>query len=174
MPQVVVVQWREQNIRNCVMHVLNRLRLYVHTCIIPDSSRAGIIVWTPIQYVTLLFWKGRGAASLRDRNRADITVVMCEQKPHPGIWFWYRSKIYPVQYEHLSDMWLSALEIGAAQYSLRLRNRADITVLMCEQKPYLVWFSYQSKTYPIYCEHNLTGADPHQFPLFYGNRLDFS
>ena len=33
--------------------------------------------------------------------------------------------------------------------SLRYRNRAEITVFMCEQKPYPVWFSRQRKSYPI-------------------------
>ena len=37
----------------------------------------------PIQYVTLHFRDPRGAASLRYRNRAKVTVVMCEQKPYP-------------------------------------------------------------------------------------------
>ena len=36
--------------------------------------------------------------------RAEITVLMCEQKPYP-VWFSRRRKSYPiVEYEHLSDM----------------------------------------------------------------------
>ena len=35
----------------------------------------------PIRYVTLHFRERRGAASLRRRNRAATTVLMCEQKP---------------------------------------------------------------------------------------------
>ena len=35
----------------------------------------------PIRYVTLHFRDRRGAATLRYRNRAKITVLMCEQKP---------------------------------------------------------------------------------------------
>ena len=42
---------------------------------------------------------------------------------------------------------------GAA--SLRYRNRAEITVLMCKHKPYPVWFSCRRKSYPVYCEHSL-------------------
>ena len=55
-------------------------------------------------------------------------------------------KNYPVYCEQLSDMWLSTFEIRAA--SLRYRNHAEITctVLMCEAKPYQVWFSYRCKT----------------------------
>ena len=41
--------------------------------------------------------------------------------------------------QNLSDMWLSTLEneggVGGAP-SLRHRNGAEITVLVCEQKPY--------------------------------------
>ena len=33
--------------------------------------------------VTLRFRDGRAAASLRYRNRAKITVLMCEQEPYP-------------------------------------------------------------------------------------------
>ena len=56
------------------------------------------------------------------------------------------NKNYPVHCEQLSDMWLSTLEISTA--SLRYRNHAEIkcTVLICEPKPYQVWFSYRHKT----------------------------
>ena len=33
---------------------------------------------------------------------------------------------------------------------LRYRNRTEITVLMCEQKPYPAWFSCRRKTYPLW------------------------
>ena len=36
-----------------------------------------------IRYVTLLFRYWCGAASLRHRNQAEITVFVCEQKPYP-------------------------------------------------------------------------------------------
>ena len=36
---------------------------------------------------------------------------------------------------------------GAA--SLCYRNCAENTVLICEQKPYPVWFSYRLKTFPV-------------------------
>ena len=42
---------------------------------------------------------------------------------------------------------------GAA--SLRYRNRAKIFVLICEQKPYQLWFSIRRKTYPVKCENSL-------------------
>ena len=40
--------------------------------------------------------------------------------------------------------------------SLRNRNRVKITVLMCEQKPYPIWFSCRRtrKSYPIWREHS--------------------
>ena len=61
-------------------------------------------------------------------------------------------KLYPVWYEHLSDIWLSTLEIGAAQLRFvtpLLRNRDEITVFMFEQKPYPVWLSCMRKSYPV-------------------------
>ena len=33
--------------------------------------------------------------------------------------------------------------------SLCYRNRAKLIVLMCEQKPQLVWFSRRRKSYPV-------------------------
>ena len=44
-----------------------------------------------IRYVKVFFQGRRGAASLRYKNRAEITVVMCEQKPYP-VWFSCRRK----------------------------------------------------------------------------------
>lgn len=40
------------------------------------------IVRTPFQYLTLFFRVQRGTASLRYKNRAEISVPMCEQKPY--------------------------------------------------------------------------------------------
>ena len=39
---------------------------------------------------------------------------------------------------------------------MRYRNRAEITIPMCEKKPYLVWFSCMRKSYLVGCEHTLT------------------
>ena len=50
-------------------------------------------VWTPIRYVTLYSRPRHGAASLRYRNRAEITVLMWEQKAYP-VWFPCRRKSY--------------------------------------------------------------------------------
>ena len=35
----------------------------------------------------------------------------------------------------------------------RYRNIAEITVLMCEEKLYPLWFSCRRKSYPVLCEH---------------------
>ena len=42
------------------------------------------IVWAPIRHLTLHFRDRRSEASLRYRNSAVITVLMCQQKPYPG------------------------------------------------------------------------------------------
>ena len=57
------------------------------------------IAWTAIQYVTLYFADRRGAASLRDRNRAEITVFNCKKKLYP-VWISYRGKSYPILCEY--------------------------------------------------------------------------
>ena len=43
-----------------------------------------VAISSPAQiYVKLHFRDRRGAALLRNRVRAEITVLMCEQKPYP-------------------------------------------------------------------------------------------
>ena len=62
---------------------------YVHTILVSLSrchKKLSGLGWTPIRYVTLHLSDQRGAASLRHRNRAEITVLMCKQKPYP-VWF---------------------------------------------------------------------------------------
>ena len=56
------------------------------------------IVWTPIWSVTLHFRDRPGAASLCYRKRAEITVLMCEQKPY-SVWLSCRRQSYPVDCE---------------------------------------------------------------------------
>jgi len=46
-------------------------------------------------------------------------------------------------------MWLSPLEIGAAQLRSVTETAPKSTVVMCEQNPYLVWFSCQHKSYLV-------------------------
>ena len=46
-------------------------------------------VSTPVWYVTLHFRDRLGTASLWYRNRAEITVLMCKQKPYP-VWLSFR------------------------------------------------------------------------------------
>ena len=60
------------------------------------------MIWKNIWYVTLHFRDWRGPASLRYRNSAEITVLMCGQKPYPG-WFSCRRKSYPFSCEHSLD-----------------------------------------------------------------------
>ena len=68
---------------------------FVHTildsflCVVTKSYP----VWSPIRFLNLRFRDRRGADSLRYRNRAKITVLMCEQKPYP-VWFSCRRKSY--------------------------------------------------------------------------------
>ena len=57
------------------------------------------IAWTAIQYVTLYFADRRGAASLRDRNRAEIIVFDCKKKLYP-VWISCRGKNHPILFEY--------------------------------------------------------------------------
>ena len=55
--------------------------------------------------------------------------------------------------------------LGAA--FLRHRNRAATTVLVCEQRPYRIWFSWRRQSYPVKCEHSLKA------PLGYNQRRSY-
>ena len=66
------------------------------TARIPVHSEPKCITERPIRYVTLHFQDRHGAASLRYRNRAKITVHTREQKPYP-VWFSCPCKIDRVQ-----------------------------------------------------------------------------
>ena len=46
------------------------------------EQKLSTIVWTPIQYVTVYFRDVPGAGLLRHRNRAEITLLMYEQKAY--------------------------------------------------------------------------------------------
>ena len=70
------------------------------------------------------------------------------------------SKSYPVSvWTPVHDLWLSNLEIGAAQLSSVTGNRAKITFLMCKQKPCPVWFSCRRKSHPVECKDSLPCRD---------------
>ena len=93
-----------------------------------------------IRYVTLHFRDQCVVASLRYKNCAEITVLKSEQKPY--LVFVPAQKLSgivwtPIQYVtfHVRDRHSAA--------SFRYRNRAVITVLKCEQKPYLVFMAAQ-------------------------------
>ena len=84
-----------------------------------------VAVWTTIRYVTLQFRDRVGASSLRYKNSAEITVLMWEQRLYP-VWTDGRTDgrmkertkermLFVWHCEHLSDMWLSTLELGTAQ-----------------------------------------------------------
>ena len=85
---------------------------YTGCCFLCRHEKLSVIVWPPIRYVTLHCRDWRGAASLRYRNRAEITVLMCEQKPYP-VWFsCRRCKCYPVKCEQsLSLVTVNRLDV---------------------------------------------------------------
>ena len=96
---------------------------------VPVQKLSGI-VYTPIRYVTLRFRDLSFAPlSLRYRNRAEITVVMCEQKPHL-VWFSRRRKSYPVLFEH------------------SLTSRAGACQIFSVLRWHLIFFS-RSKTWTV-------------------------
>ena len=103
---------------------------------------------TAIRYLTLHFRDTRGAASLRYRNRA-------EQKPYP-VWFSRRRKSCPVLYEHLSDMWIPTLEIGASQLHSVTEIAPKSPFLWVNRSPIRYGFRAGAKAFPpVLCEKGL-------------------
>ena len=61
-----------------------------------------------------------------------------------------RCSLHQSMAQKLSDMWRSIFEIGRpGAASPRHRNRAALTVLVCEQKTFLAWFWWWRKIYPV-------------------------
>ena len=54
---------------------------------------------------------------------------------------------------------------GCGAASLRHKNRAATTVLVCEKTPYPIWFSWRRESYPLLCEHRLKRPEFRQFSL---------
>ena len=68
---------------------------------------------------------------------------------------------------HYTTLWCDTEPIRYATLHFRdlrraasLRNRAEITVFICEQKLYPVEFSCRRKSHAVYCEHNLKLISP--------------
>jgi len=97
------------------------------------------IVWTLIPYVTLPFRDNAGQL----RSVTDVapkSPLLCVKRSPIGYGFRARAKFirHSVNTYPICDS--SSLEITRGAASLRYRNRAEITILMCEQKPYRVWY----------------------------------
>ena len=105
--------------------------------------------------MTLHFRDRRGAALLRYRNRAEITVLMCDMVFVPTTKaIRYSMNTYSI-YESMT------LNFGDRRgaVSLRNRNRAEITVLMCEmceQKLYQSGFFFRGRAEVIRYSVNIT------------------
>ena len=85
--------------------------------------------------------------------------LMCEQKSYL-VWFsCTRHKSYPVSgYEHLSDMWLSSLEIGAARSSFAplQKSRRYQPFLCVNRSP--IWYGFRAGEKTIWYSGNIALA----------------
>ena len=136
-------------------------RLIVHTCSEDCSEVTKYFFCPPLQNFLLFLaeleirglpaWKG---PTNRERN------LGCDHARQ--IAFCADTKSCPVSYEHLSDMWLFTLRDPRGASSLRYRNRTEISVLICEQKPYPLWFLCWRKSCPVLCKHSLRLSDGRQ------------
>lgn len=71
------------------------LNIFTTNSVVPTRKAIWYIVETPIHYVTLHGSARRSFAPLRPcyENRAEFTILMCEQEPHP-VWLSCRRKSY--------------------------------------------------------------------------------
>ena len=111
-----------------LVHCNSSLRLLLSVGIIKFGQESGSAFAKPFSLITIWFslfrfrvyshWQEsfslhfrdrRGADSHRFRNGAEITALMCEQKPYP-VGFSYRRKSYPVQCKPLSDIVMEKLD----------------------------------------------------------------
>ena len=83
-----------------------------------------------------------------------------------------RCSLHQSMAQKLSDMWRSIFEIGRpGAASLRHRNRAATTVLVCEQMTFVAWFWRWRKIYPVKSSGGFRGGahegrPPPPSPLF--------
>ena len=104
------------------------------------------VVWTPIRCVTLHFRDRRSFAPLQKSRRHNRSCLWTNSPSR---------RIFEVAQKLSSIVWTPIRYVtlhfrdrrGAA--SLRHGNRAATTVLVCEQKPYSVWFSWRRKSYQV-------------------------
>ena len=73
----------------------------------------------------------------RDRH-INAMFILC------GVAFRVDTKSYLVWCDHLTDLTLHFRDRHA-----QLRSVTEITVVMCSQKPYPVWFPYRRQSYPV-------------------------
>ena len=97
-------------------------------------------------------WRAARCSFACYRNRDEITILVCEQKPYP-LWFSCRHKLKlsdiawtPIQY-----VTESTFEIGQAQLNCCVTEIEPNSPFLCVnvQKPYPLWFSCRNKSYPL-------------------------
>lgn len=135
--------------------IMSRIRGWI--CSFKPRARVDPLDYTPSVSNTYnsglihVTWQHESRVNLR--NNCDNSAQCATPKAHASFFkTWCNSrkldkrtafrvdkKSYPVWCEHLFDKWRSTLEIGAAPL------RYKMTVLMCEQKLYHVWFSCRRK-----------------------------
>ena len=90
-----------------------------------------------------------------------LKVIKCQ-------WHSYPNSLRPsltktcVKMSSCNFRWQGVIEANV-KASLCYRNRAEITVLMCEQEPCPVWFSCRRKSYPVWLEHWVCRREPSLF-----------
>ena len=127
---VVVVKCRQRNVQKGLMHREQNDCFwlgFVDTMLAAGQLLGSLrnAIWYDHlfdNYVNFGFRGRRGAASLRYRNRAKITVLMCEQKPYPRWFLCRRKSYYPAQ----CDLGLSLVcsVIARKRYSVLVNHQA--------------------------------------------------
>ena len=114
--------------------------------ILVAAQKLSGVVWTPIRCVTLHFRDRHSFAPLQKSRRHNRSCLWT--KSPSGRIFEVAQKLSSIVWTPIRYMTLHFRDRRGAA-SLRHGNRAATTVLVCEQKPYSVWFSWRRKSYQV-------------------------
>ena len=88
-----------------------------------------------------------------------FTSISVGSRPYSNYSLPLRSELFPLRQsvaQNLFEVWRFTFEAGEAQLRSVTEIAPKITVLMCEQKLYPVWFSCMRKSYSVQRKHNLS------------------
>ena len=114
-----------------------------HTHTIHTHVPAGVVIWELYERVWCTKFQSSGI----------FTSVSVGSSPRSYLFTSAKVRmVFTPKYDTKPVRYVTLLRDRRGAVSLRHRNRAEITVLVCEQKTYPVWLSWRRKSNPVWCE----------------------